>query len=298
MKGNNKAFLALVWISFFWGTTYVASKIATQEIPGLFLSAVRLFVSGILITGWFLLRGSKLPDKKILAILFVQSIFLLIFGNGLSTWGIQYISGGLASIISALIPLEIVLFSILIIRKTKITLLLFAGLLAGLAGLYIIFHEYLNELLQPQYTFGVILSLCAGVMWSIGSVLTTKYKLSIDLLFGAGIQMLFAGIVLLPISILSGHSMNLLHAQTDSILSLIYLIIIGSVISYSLFIYANSKLSAARVSIYAYINPIVAILLGWMILREKLNIYIIIGTVITLAGVYVVNNEFRKQVLK
>jgi len=295
MKENKKAVFALAWISFFWGTTYVASKIATEEIPGLFLSAVRMLISGVLITGWYLLRGYKMPEKKTLVLLFIQSIFLLIFGNGLSTWAIQYISGGLASIISALIPLEIVLFSILIIRKTKVTVLLFAGLVAGIAGMLIIFHEYLSDLLKPEFAFGAVLSLTAGIMWSIGSVLTSKNQLNIDLIFGVGIQMLIAGVILIPVCIASGQSKNLLHVQLDSLLCLLYLIIIGSVISYTLFVYANTKLSAARVAVYAYINPIVAIILGWLILQEKLNLYIGIGTIITLVGVYIVNNEFRKQ---
>lgn len=292
---KNKAFLALAWISFFWGTTYVASKIATHEIPGLFLASVRLLSSGVLITAWFFLKGYKLPDRKTCFILFVQSVFLLIFGNGLSTWAIQYISGGLASIISALIPLEIVLFSILILRKTKFTMLLFAGLFAGLAGLLIIFNEYLAEIFQKEYSFGILLALVAGIMWSIGSVITSKYKTDVNLLFGAGIQMFIAGVILLPLSILSGHSVNLMHASSGAIVSLCYLIVIGSVITYSMFIYANVKLSAARVSVYAYINPVIAILLGWLILKEKLNLSIAIGTAITLLGVYIVNNEFRKQ---
>jgi drug/metabolite transporter (DMT)-like permease len=236
-----------------------------------------------------------MPEKKTLVLLFIQSIFLLIFGNGLSTWAIQYISGGLASIISALIPLEIVLFSILIIRKTKVTVLLFAGLVAGIAGMLIIFHEYLSDLLKPEFAFGAVLSLTAGIMWSIGSVLTSKNQLNIDLIFGVGIQMLIAGVILIPVCIASGQSKNLLHVQLDSLLCLLYLIIIGSVISYTLFVYANTKLSAARVAVYAYINPIVAIILGWLILQEKLNLYIGIGTIITLVGVYIVNNEFRKQ---
>ncbi|MFN0275367.1 MAG: DMT family transporter [Chitinophagales bacterium] len=295
MKDNNKAFLALAWISFFWGTTYIASKIATHEIQGLFLAAVRLLCSGIIIVTWFLLKGHRIPDIKTLFILSIQSIFLLILGNGLSTWAIQYISSGLASIISALIPLEIVLFSILILKKTRFTLLLLIGLFAGFGGLLIIFHEYFADIFQKEYAFGIMLALIAGVMWSIGSVITSKYKTTTNVLFGAGIQMLIAGIILLPICIASGYSMNLFEANTESILSLIYLIIIGSVITYSLFIYANIKLNPARVSVYAYINPVVAILLGWLILQEKLNGWIALGTLITLTGVYIVNNEFRKQ---
>lgn len=298
MSEKRKAVLALVWISFFWGTTYVASKIATADIPGIFVSSVRMFVSGLVITIWFLAKGYKLPNKREFGIIFLQSLFLLIFGNALSTWAIQYISGGLASIISALIPIEIVLFSILIIRSTKVTLLLFAGLIAGLGGLVIIFHEYLDDLLKPGYVFGALLSLAGGIMWSVGSVLTSKYKLQINLLFGVGLQMLIAGIVLIPISIISGQSINLMHVKPDAIYSLLYLIVIGSIITYSLFIYANNKLTAARVSVYAYINPIVAILLGWLILHEKLNIYIILGTLVTLSGVYLVNHEFKKQIVK
>ena len=295
MKEKNFALFAVSWISFFWGTTYIAAKIATEEIPGLFVSAVRLFIAGIIICSYFLIKNYTLPGKKELLIIFYQSIFLLIFGNGVSTWAMQYISGGLASIISAIIPLEIVLFSIFFTKTTRVTGLLFIGLLAGAGGLFLIFHEYLDELMMPEYRFGIFLSFFAGIMWSIGTVYTSKQQSNTNLFFSVGLQMLMAGIVLIPISILSGQTINLQHAGTDALISVFYLIVVGSIITYSLFIYANSKLPAARVSIYAYINPLVAIFLGSILLHEKLNAAIIIGAVITLASVFLVNHEFKKQ---
>jgi len=295
MKSKDKAFIALGIVSFFWGTTYLASRIGAQEMPGFFLSTVRLFISGAILVSWFLFKGEKLPDRKTMFKLTQQGVFMLILGNGLQTWAMQYITSGLAAIIASLTPLLIVLFSFLMIRKTRITKILLFGLLVGLVGIVIIFFDYLHDLLNPQFAFGTLLSLTATVMWAFGTVYTAGNKLKINLLFGAGLQMLIAGIIMIPISIFTGKTVNLLHTNTEAWLALIYLIIFGSLITYSAYLYAMSNLPPSRVSIYAYINPILAVLLGWLVLGEKLNSHVAFGTIITLAGVYLVNFEFRKQ---
>ena len=298
MKGKDKAFIALVIVSFFWGTTYLASRIGAQEIPGFFLSAVRLFISGAVLVSWFLFKGEKIPDRRTLSKLTQQGVFMLICGNGLQTWAMQYITSGLAAIIASLTPLLIVLFSLLLLKKTQITKILLAGIIIGLAGILIIFDDYLHDLLNPQFALGTALSLTATIMWAFGSVYTAGNNLKINLLYGAGVQMLIAGIIMLPISFLTGKTVNLFHTNTDAILALFYLIIFGSLITYSAYLYAMSNLPPSRVSIYAYINPILAVMLGWLILGEKLNINIAIGSLVTLAGVYVVNYESKKQAAK
>src|SRR5262245_23864741 len=108
---KNKALVALCIVSFFWGTTYLASRIGAQEMPGLFLAALRQFISGSILLTLFLLRGYSIPDKTTLKKIFIQGLLMLCIGNGLSTWAVQYITSGLAAVIAALIPLLVVLFS-------------------------------------------------------------------------------------------------------------------------------------------------------------------------------------------
>ena len=168
------------------------------------------------------------------------------------------------------------------------------GMIVGFAGVMTIFYDYLGQLQNKAFLFGVILALLSTLAWSFGTVYTSKQKLSIDILFNVGLQMLIAGFVMLIICGLTGKYANLADTGHASWFALIYLVVFGSLIAYSAFVFAISKLPPALVSIYAYINPIVAVGLGWFLLQEKMNSNMILGTLITLGGVWLVNREFKK----
>jgi drug/metabolite transporter (DMT)-like permease len=169
------------------------------------------------------------------------------------------------------------------------------GLLVGFGGIVVIFYEHFAQLLNARFAFGVILSLIATVCWSFGTVFASRYKPNTEILFSVGLQMLIAGSVMLGVCYVSGKYVNLAQADHTALWGLVYLIFVGSLLAYSAYVFAISKLPPTQVSIYAYINPIVAVLLGWAILKEHMSINIITGTLITLAGVYLVNKEFKKQ---
>jgi drug/metabolite transporter (DMT)-like permease len=242
------------------------------------------------------MRGHKLPDLKTFKQISVQGIFLLCIANGLLTWAMEYITGGLAAIIVALVPLFVALFSIWLSRRGKITGWMITGLLIGFSGILVIFYDYLGELRNSSFVFGVILALISVVSWSFGTVYSSKQKSSISILFNVGWQMLIAGVIMLIACLFTGKYVNLADASDNALYSLLYLIVFGSLIAYSAFVFAISKLPPTLVSIYAYINPIVAVVFGWILLSEKMNLNMILGTIITLGGVYLVNREFKKQV--
>lgn len=290
-----RAYIALAIVSFFWGTTYLASKISALHIPGFFVAGVRQFISGLILVVYFKAIGFKWPDKKSLTYITIQGVLLLCISNGLFTWALEYIPSGLAAIIGGLMPLFVALFSVLFLRFAKFTLWMVVGLLVGFGGIATIFYEHLQDLIDAKFALGICLSLTAVISWSFGTVYASQHKPTIHLLFSVGLQMLIAGIIMLTISGFSGNYINLVNANTDALLSLLYLIIIGSLLTYSAYVFAVSKLPPTQVSIYAFINPIVAIVLGWLWLHEKITINVITGTLITLAGVYLVNREFKKQ---
>jgi drug/metabolite transporter (DMT)-like permease len=241
------------------------------------------------------LRGYKLPTLKELKWISVQGIFLLCIANGGLTWAMEYITGGLAAIIVALVPLFIALFSMWFSNCKKITRWMVIGLVTGFAGVLTIFYDYMGELKNNSFLFGVGLSLISVISWSFGTVYTSKKKYGIDILFNVGLQMLIAGIIMLIVCGVTGRYVNLADAGNNALWALLYLIIFGSLIAYSAFVFAISKLPPTQVSVYAYINPIVAVLLGWMLLSEKMNVTMLVGTLITLVGVYLVNREFKKR---
>jgi drug/metabolite transporter (DMT)-like permease len=293
-KDLTKAYIALGLVSFFWGTTYVASRVGAQQMPGLFMAGVRQFISGAILVVFFLARGYRLPGLRELKMISLQGFFLLCIANGLLTWAMEYISGGLAAIIVALVPLFIALFSIWLNKCSSISKWMMAGLFIGFAGVVLIFYDYIGEMKDKNFLFGIALSLISVLSWSFGTVYTARRKSSVHILFNVGLQMLIAGVIMLLVCGITGKYVNLAAASRDSWLALLYLIVFGSLIAYSAFVFAISKLPATQVSIYAYINPIVAVGLGWVMLSEKMNMNMAIGMAITLTGVYLVNREFKK----
>jgi drug/metabolite transporter (DMT)-like permease len=293
-KELHKAYIALGLVSFFWGTTYIASRIGAQHMPGLFVSGLRQFLSGLILVGYFLIRGHRLPGWAIMKKISVQSVFMLCLANGLLTWSVEYISGGLASIIAALVPLFIVLFTLWLSKCARITRWMIVGLIVGFAGVLTIFYDYLAQLQDRSFVFGVVLALLSTLSWSFGTVYTSKQKPPIDILFNVGLQMLIAGVLVLLTCAVTGKYINIADVDRDSWLALSYLIVFGSLVAYSAYVFVIGKLPATQVSMYAYINPIVAVVLGWLLLAEKMNVNMIIGTLITLGGVYLVNREFKK----
>lgn len=294
-KETRKAYIALAMVSFFWGTTYLASKISAHYIPGLFVAGVRQFVAGLVMVGYFKSTGFAWPDKKSLAKITVQAVLLLCISQGLLTWSLEFIDSGLAAIIAGLMPLFVALFSILLLRFARFTALMIVGLLIGFGGIVTIFYEHFSQLLNPKYALGIGLALIATTSWSFGTVFASRYKPKTDILFSVGLQMLISGILVLSVCGLSGKYVNLMETNRSALWGLLYLIVIGSLLTYSAYVFAVSKLPPTQVSIYAYINPIVAIFLGWLILKEHMSINVFTGTFITLGGVYLVNKEFKKQ---
>ena len=293
-RETNRAYIALGLVSFFWGTTYIAARIGAQHMPGLFVSGVRQFSSGLILVSFFLARGYSIPAWETLKKISLQAILLLAIANGLLTWSLEYITSGLAAIIAALVPLFITIFTIWLSSCTRITRWMIIGMLIGFGGILTIFYNYLGQLHSKSFVFGVALALLSTLSWSFGTVYTSKQKLSTDILFAVGLQMLVAGVTILIVCGLTGKYVNLADTGQATWLALAYLVVFGSLLAYSAYVFAISKLPPAQVSIYAYINPIVAVGLGWLLLQEKMNANMAFGTVITLSGVWLVNKEFKK----
>jgi drug/metabolite transporter (DMT)-like permease len=244
--------------------------------------------------GYFLLRGYALPGWAILKKISIQSLFMLCLANGLLTWSLEYISGGLAAIIAALVPLFVALFTVWLSKCTRFTRLMIIGLVVGFAGVLTIFYDYLAQLKNETFVFGVILALLSTLSWSFGTVYTARQKPPVDILYSVGLQMLIAGILVLLVCAFTGKYISLYEVGQESWLALGYLVVFGSLVAYTAYVFVIGKLPPTQVSVYAYINPVVAVVIGWLLLSEKMNANMIIGTLITLCGVYMVNSEFKK----
>ena len=294
-KGTKaRALFALAMVCFFWGTTWVASKEALRYMPhALELAGIRQFLGGSCYVVFFLFKGAAWPKGKEWWPVIVLSFLNFMLSNALSTWGIQYISAGLGSIIGAIFPLWLIIIG-LFSPQTKLKPGALIGLLLGFTGICVIFYEHLHDFLNPEFRLGIFLSLASTWSWAFGTLYTKKHAVHFNPYFGLGIQMLISGATLFTISNLSGQAIPVSEIPWQSWTGIIYLVIFGSVFSFIAYLYALQNLPTEQASIYAYINPIVAVFLGWLIFGEMLTGFIIAGVLITLAGVFMVNRAATK----
>jgi drug/metabolite transporter (DMT)-like permease len=291
-SGRPKAIFALGLVCFFWGTTWLASKEAVRHMPALQAAGIRQFVGGVCYVIYFIAKGAKWPQGRDWSTILVLGFLNFALSNGLSTWGVQYISAGLGSIIGAIFPLWLVVIGLFRSGK-KLKTSAIIGLLIGFAGICVIFSEHLRDFLIPDFRFGIFLSLTATWSWAFGTLYTKKQAAFFNPYFSLGLQMLLSGAFLLLVSHATGAALPLLQISWKSWAAIAYLVIFGSVISFIAYLYALQNLPTEQVSVYAYINPIVAVFLGWVIFGEVLTPFIVVGVLITLYGVYTVNKAVK-----
>lgn len=284
--------IALCWICFFWGTTWIASKEGVKHMPALQLAGIRQFIGGALYLAYFIYKKAAWPKGKQWKTIFILSILNFVLSNGLSTWGVKYISSGLGAILGAIFPLWIVIITLF--RGEKMARLAVIGLLVSFGGVCLIFYDHLNDFLIPDFRFGILISIIATITWAFGSLYTKKKAASFNPYFSLGLQMFISSIIILSITAATGTGVKITLIPTVSWWAIGYLVIIGSVLTFIAFIYALQNLPPEISSIYAYINPIVAVLFGALIFGEPLTMAIAIGGTITLCGLYLVNYSIRK----
>jgi drug/metabolite transporter (DMT)-like permease len=284
--------VALCWVSFFWGTTWIASKEGVKHMPAIQLAAIRQFIGGSLYISFFLFKKTPWPKGKQWKAIIILSILNFVLSNGLSTWGVKYISSGLGAIIGALVPLWVAI--IVIFRGERLARLAVVGLVVSFAGVCVIFYDHLSDFLLPDFRFGIFISIISTLTWAFGSLYTKKKAASFNPYFSLGLQMFLSSILLFAFTGATGTSVSLSSIPMISWLSIAYLVLIGSILTFIAFIYALQNLPPEINSIYAYINPIVAVILGTMIFGEKLTIALGIGGGVTLFGLYIVNHSLKK----
>ncbi len=291
---KTKAYGALAVVCFLWGTTWLASKQGVRHMPPFQLAGIRQLLGGLAYIVYFIARGkARWPGLQEWKTIFVLALFNFILSNGLATWGLAYISGGLAAIINAIVPLWLVI-NTFFTKGPALPPKAVMGFALGFAGICFIFFEHLHDFLNPGFTLGILISLAATYTWALGTLYTKKHAGTFNPYFGIGLQMVISGIVLYTVSRLSGRAIPLKQIPWQAWTAIAYLVVFGSVISFLAYLYALQNLSAAQTSLYAYINPIVAVLLGWLLFKEKLTWFIAVGGATTLYGVYLVNKVFRK----
>lgn len=279
-----------------WGTTWVASKIGVQDIPALQMAYIRQFIAGVVFVGYFLLfRKFSLPTVAQFKWLLVMAILMFVFANGLSTWSLNWIPSGLSALIGALYPLSVVIIERLFFKTQQLTKLTYIGLLLGFTGLVVVFYENAFNGIDMSMLIGLGLSLIAMLSWSIGTIFLVRNKANLNPYYGTGWQMLISSLILLVWAESSQETIPLAAISFKVWMVILYLVIFGSIIAFIAFIYSMKKLQPAVASLYAYVNPMVAMILGALVINEKLTLNILWGSIITLVGVYLVNLSIKRN---
>jgi drug/metabolite transporter (DMT)-like permease len=295
MANQNKAYLALTVTSIVWGTTWVASKMGVMHMPAFEMASIRQFLGGSLYVGFFLIKGEKLPTAQQFIWLLGMSLLMFVSSNGIATYGLKFITSGLAALIAALYPLSVVLIERYYYKAIEITPKTLIGLSLGLLGIGFIFYKDSLTLHGSHYILGVGLSFLAMITWSIGSIIISRTTIKINPYNSIGWQMLISAFIMGTITLISGDYVPLNQIPTISWGVIVYMVIGGSVFAFMSFIYSMKHLKSSIASLYAYINPIVAIWVGSLLLNEHMTWNNIVGSVITLIGVYLVNKSLKDQ---
>jgi len=287
------AYLCLGGICIIWGTTFLAMRIGVKEFPPFLFAGLRQFTAGFLLLSYLLwLKKLKFPSWSNVGRQAFGGFLMITLGNGLVSWAEVYVPSGVAAIICSIMPVWVVLINLTINRSELPNGLIVFGVFTGLGGILLVFNEHLADFVNSNYQWGIAFIFIASMAWALGSVIIKRSRDGSNPFFNAGLQMLFGGLWCFVVSFLF-EDLNSLQWTPQVGYSLGYLIVVGSVGAFAMYVYALTYLPITIASLYSYVNPLVAVLLGWLALDEKLNLKIAFAIVVTAVGIYLVNRGYQ-----
>lgn len=258
--------------------------------PPLFMAACRHTIAGSILLSYFLFQGYKIPNWKALKTFGLNGILMLAGGNGIISWGMQYVGSGLTALICALTPVYIVVINRVMGNQEKLHPYAVLGFVICLIGQFFLFKDKIKLFEDPMFAWGILAVVVSNFLWALGTVYSKNHKTNEHPLFASGWQMIPGGILLFFVSFFRGE-MHAINPSSEALWALGYLIIFGSIVAYGSYMYVLKQLPAIIVSTYAYINTIVAIILGWFWLHESLDTSTIIAVMFTILGVFLVSKN-------
>jgi drug/metabolite transporter (DMT)-like permease len=282
--------LAFAIIYFVWGSTFLAIRVGVHEVPPFLLAAMRFLIAGLVLYAWMMAQGERSPNIRQWVSATVLAILIFVCDYGLLFWAEQRVPSGIAAVMLATIPVFMALSEILFLRTQKLTPRLALALLVGIAGVGVLVSRSLNLGGAPIDTKGAAALIIASMSWSIASALTRKLPLPTSKVMSSGAQMLAGGVLLGLTSAALGEFRNF-HPSTVSQgawLSLLYLIVAGSIIGFTAYVWLLHHESPTKVGTYAYVNPVVAVLVGYFLGGEPLGLRTLLGTLFVLISVVVI----------
>lgn len=288
--------LAFFSIYFIWGSTYLLNKIAVVELPPLMLASVRFTVAGLLIFALCLIMRIPIKISRVhLKNTLIAGFLFLTLGNGLMVWALKFVESGFAALVIAAQPL-IILLMMRILEGKKIKPMSVLGVFLGIIGIYLLVSQG-SGVSGDQTALGLLMIFTCMISWSYGSLFVARVTLPSNYFVNTGYQMVLAGLMLILSSLVLGEKwVSPGQWSPEVLLSMVLLILFGSIVAFTSFNYLLKRVSPEKVATSTYVNPIVALILGWYFLDEVITLQSLIAAAVLLTGVYFINTNRKKMV--
>ena len=292
-----KTLLAFAIIYFVWGSTFLAIRVGVREVPPFLLAAMRFLVAGLVLYGWMIAQGERSPSGRQWMSAFLLALLIFVLDYGLLFWAEQRVPSGIAAVMMATIPVFMALAEIILLRTQRVTVRLALALLIGIGGVAVLMSHSLNLGGTPIDRAGAVALIIASMSWSVSSALTRKLPLPPSKVMSSGAQMLAGGVLLALTAAALGEFRNFRPwtVSRGAWLSLLYLIVAGSIIAFTAYVWLIHHESPTKVGTYAYVNPVVAVLVGYFLGGETLGLRTILGTLFVLISVVVITTTGVKK---
>jgi drug/metabolite transporter (DMT)-like permease len=285
--------LAFSAIYLLWGGTFLAIRIAVLEIPPLFTAGVRFFIAGTALYAFMRLRGRPRPSPLEWRNLGLIGLLMFVLTYGPLFWAEQFVASSMTAVIEATLPITTIALEVLVFRTQALQWRTACGVATGFFGVVLLLF---NNRGQHLPILPCIVILAAGLAWSAGAVLSGRLPLPASRPLNAGAQMMLGGLVLLGLSLAAGEMHPFPSITPRAAWSLLYLIVFGSLLAYTAYVWLLGRFSATRVSSHAYVNPLVAVALGYFVAGEVVTIRSVLACLIIVVSVFLILARAGKPV--
>jgi drug/metabolite transporter (DMT)-like permease len=282
-----KILLAFAMIYFVWGSTFLAIRVGVHEVPPFLLAAMRFFTAGLVMYAWLRLKGTPVPTRREWVAASALGALIFVVDYGCLFWAEQRVPSGIAAVVLATIPVFITMLEIIFLRTQRLTIRLGLALIVGLCGVAVLMNHSFSLGEVPVNRAGALALLVAAVTWSIATIFTRQLPLPASKPMSAATQMLTGGALLFVLTALTGEfaGFRLQAISGRAWFALIYLIIAGSIIGFTAYVWLLHYESPTKVGTYAYVNPVVAVALGYFVGGEAVGPRTLLGTLLVLVSV-------------
>ena len=289
--------LAFGIIYFVWGSTFLAIRVGVREFPPFLFAALRFSIAGLVLYGWMIARGERSPTARQWISAFLLAVPIFVLDYGLLFWAEQRVPSGITAVMMATVPVFMALSEIVILGTQRLTARLALALAIGMSGVAVLLIRSLNMGAAPIDRAGAVALIIASISWSVASALTRKLPLPKSKALNSGAQMLAGGVLLALTSAGLGEFRNF-RPWTVSLVAwvaLFYLIVPGAIVAFTAYVWLIHHESPTKVGTYAYVNPVVAVLLGYFFGGEALGARTILGTLFVLISVVLITTARSKK---